>query len=1049
MQVADFLDELGYQDSPSFLGQRERALGTVPDYGHIFRLAKAKLSLCGVYTLRSRPDDPNAAATPVVYVCKAGSEEEADQLHRFVWNQDVVPFLIIHTPKGVKLYSGFRHELGKSGKVQGVLEPLTGFNNLSDLVAQFSAKSIDTGNLWRVRGSQVTPEYRVDWKLLKNLQTLDSVLQKDGLPRETTHALIGKYVYLHYLRDRDILSSKKLGRWGIDPKSVFGHQATIKGVSAVVDNLNNWLNGNVFPLSFRGPHAPKQDHLRYVAGVFHGDQVTTSGERQLSLDFQAYDFSFIPIETLSIVYEQFLHTPTPDGQKTHGRETGSYYTPIPIVNLMLAELEERRPLKRGMRVLDPSCGSGAFLVQCFRRLIETEFPPGTKPRPTELRELLEDHIFGVDVEKDACNVTELSLALTLLDYVDPPDLEDQRHRFKLPALRGKNIFDSNFFAEDAGWQPLFSKSKFDWIVGNPPWKRLNPSDLSEVDRPVWKWMKDHEKQCPVGGNQVARAFAWKAPDYLLENGEAALFLPAMTLFENPAEAFRREFFQRFQIHTVANFSNLAEVLSGGRFRVPAASFFYKYRQQDDLDINQSVRVYSPLVANQEPTRPEESGRRNESWSIVVNASEIRDIQLEQIASGNGLPWKLATWGSQLDSRLLNRLSKKFPTLGDIESSKQLILSEGLQLRRKGVGEDLERVDEVVGKNRLDVTQLEGLRHIFSFPTQAVILNDPDLKFARKGRAKLPLSVCKSPHIIVSAARTFAVYSDEYLIVPPRQIGIASPKDDEQFLRCLSLFLSADFAFYHQFMTSTQFGVQRGVATLSALRCIPIPLLELSKSDIKVWLQLHDHLLKTSPIILGQAEESKTQLTISRETSPKLQPLLGDLNALVSDALELDQYERALVSDFVHVRWELNDGKVGEPAVRKPSAKELAEYAKCLKRELDDFAGGRYSKRHYVQIVFDELSGMVATDFIKNLDLAKKVQVSPADDEQSKQLTRTRERLRIQRAQWVYFDRNLRIYEDTKTFIMKPMQRFHWTRTQAMLDAREIIAETLSPSELRG
>jgi hypothetical protein len=1048
MQVAEFLDALGYQDSPSFLSQRQRALGTIPDYGHIFRLAKAKLSLCGVYTLRSRPNDSNAPATPVVYVCKANSEQEADRLHRYVWNQDVVPFLMIHTPKGVKLYSGFRHELGKTGKVQGVLEPLTKFNDLSDLFAQFSAESIDTGNLWRARGSQVTPEYRVDWKLLKNLQTLDSALQKDGLPRETAHALIGKYVYLHYLRDRDILSLKKLDRWGIDPNSVFGHQATIKGVSAVVDNLNDWLNGNVFPLSFRGPHAPKQDHLRYVAGVFHGDEVTTAGERELSLDFQAYDFSFIPIETLSIVYEQFLHTPTADGKKTHGRETGSYYTPIPIVNLMLAELEERRPLKKGMRVLDPSCGSGAFLVQCFRRLIETEFPPGTKPRPTELRELLEDHIFGVDVEKDACNVTELSLALTLLDYVDPPDLEDQRHRFKLPALRGKNIFDSNFFAEEADWQLLFSKSKFDWIVGNPPWKRLNPSELSTVDGPVWKWMKDHEKHCPVGGNQVARAFAWKAPDYLLENGEAALFLPAMTLFENPAEAFRREFFQRFQVHTVVNFSNLAEVLAGGRFRVPAASFFYKYRP-DDVDIHESVRVYSPLVANQEPTRPKESGRRNESWSLVVNASEIRDIPLGQIADGSGLPWKLATWGSQLDTRLLDRLSHKFPSLGQLEDEGQFILSQGLELRREGAAEELERVDEVVGKNRLDVTQLEGLRHVFSFPANAVLLGEPDLIYVRKRGGKLPLSICKPPHVIVSAARNFAVYIDEYLIVPPRQIGIGSPQKDEQLLRCLSLFLSADFAFYHQFMRSTQFGVQRGRATLDALRAIPIPLLELSETQVKVWLQLHDRLLETSPITLVQAEDNKSQPALLSDTSPPIQPLLRQLNTLVSDALGLDQYERELVDDFVHVRLELNDGKVGEPAVRKPTPKELAEYGKCLKRELDDFVGGTYSKRHLIHIVFDELSGMVAIDFTKNLELAKKVQVSIAGAEESKQLERTRERLRAERAQWVYFDRNLRIYDGTKTFIMKPMQRFHWTRTQAMLDAREIIAETLSPSEPNG
>jgi type II restriction/modification system DNA methylase subunit YeeA len=64
-----------------------------------------------------------------------------------------------------------------------------------------------------------------------------------------------------------------------------------------------------------------------------------------------------------------------------------------------------------MRVLDPSCGSGAFLVQCYRRLIEKELVKrkGDKIRPVELREFLQDHIFGIDRDEDACQVTELSL----------------------------------------------------------------------------------------------------------------------------------------------------------------------------------------------------------------------------------------------------------------------------------------------------------------------------------------------------------------------------------------------------------------------------------------------------------------------------------------------------------------------------------------------------------------------------------------------------------------------------------------------------------------
>jgi hypothetical protein len=150
------------------------------------------------------------------------------------------------------------------------------------------------------------------------------------------------------------------------------------------------------------------------------------------LDFQPYDFSFIPIETLSVIYEQFLHSPK-NGKLSRGRKAGAYYTPLPLVNYILNELEMRRPLVEGMRVLDPSCGSGAFLVQCYRALIEKRLSNGPL-RPVELGELLVHHVYGLDRDGDACQVAEMSLILTLLDYTTPPDLENNP-RFKLPILR--------------------------------------------------------------------------------------------------------------------------------------------------------------------------------------------------------------------------------------------------------------------------------------------------------------------------------------------------------------------------------------------------------------------------------------------------------------------------------------------------------------------------------------------------------------------------------------------------------------------------------------
>ena len=1036
MLVDELIEELGYADSPYFLKKGTRPFATAPNVGHILRTAaKSKCSLLGVYALEDS-DNPVSTTCPVVYVCKANTETTADEIHRLVWNQDITPFLIVYTPKGVKFYSGFEY----SSRGDGHLSKLLSFNEASRIARKFHADEINSGRLWHSTSKRLKPERRVNWRLLDNLRNLDKHLQnRHGLPSGTSHALIGKYVYLSYLRDRGILSPRKLESWGIVENEVFGASASVSKLKRVITKLEGWLNGKIFPLSFSGPNAPKSDHVKIVAGVFNGDDVLPSGERQLSLDFKAYDFSFIPIETLSVVYEQFLHTPDEDGN-SKGKDEGAYYTPIPVVNYMLGEMEQARPLEDGVRVIDPACGSGAFLVQCYRRLIEKTYPQHRNKtvHPIDLRKLLVENIFGLDRDPDACAVTELSLLLTLLDYVDPPDLEDDK-RVKLPTLRGKNIFRTDFF--DPIPQTLVKKP-FGWIVGNPPWKKLNPRTLRENDKPAWQWMQENKKGRPVGGNELAQAFAWRVTELGDNESEFGLFLPAMTLFDNRATEFRQKFFGNLLLRSVVNFSNLAEVISAGRFRVPSASFFYALRDDEAIDDVQerTLRVFSPLVANQEVTRPEDQGERIESWCIVINESEIRDLDYADIASGSGLPWKVATWGSHNDVKLLRKLSRKHLTLGALQERKLLTISQGPDLRMKATktGEDkTEHFDELVRANELDTTALARLRHLFAFPKDACQPCNRHHLRLRAGRRTL--SVCRGPHVIVSAARTFAVYEEKYLVVPSRQIGIISPDDDRDLLKAISLFLSSDFALYHQLFTSTEFGVKRDRATLEALKRMPCPLSELSRAEFKPWVSLHKKLIKTTPRKVGDTKSDAP--TLFDENDP-LEELLIELNDLVSDSLGLSKRDRALVSDFVNVRLELNDGKVGRPAVDGPKTGELKAYATRLRNELDDFVGVDSQYRHSVEVIHDKESGMICVDFVKSKK-ATAISVLAADHATASALAKARQELQQETGQWVYFNRNLRLDDGMKTYLFKPMQKFHWTESQAMVDASEIIAETVS------
>lgn len=1063
MELSTLIENLGYNNSGNFFQRGTSAFDRVPDIGHILRAAGRRKAcrLQGVYLLR--PFNNEGSSVPVVYVCEADDLSAANDIHRLVWNQDIVPFLLILTPAGVRLYSGFQCNDRDTGEREGILEPLIQFNEISEQLTEFRAESIDSGELWRRRSDDIRPAKRVYWSLLENLKQLAKKF-RDQFGRQNVkniiHPLIGKYVYLHYLKDREFLSPRRLEEWGIEHNSVFGRTATLSGLQAICDKLDHFLNGRVFPLNFRGANSPTDDHVKRIAGAFAGD--TFDGEWQFHLPFAAFKFNFIPIETLSMIYEQFLHLPDnpdsdDDDEHSEGRKAGAYYTPIPVVNYMLAEMDKRRRLQRGVRVFDPSCGSGAFLVQCYRRLIEREFIyRKKKPAPHELATLLKRHIFGVDMDEDACSVAEFSLYLTLLDYVEPADLVDHP-RFRLPTLRKNNIFCSDFFKV----RPF--KTKFHWVIGNPPWKKLIPHKLEDRDKGALQWMKKNADSMPVGDNSLLQAFAWRSREFVAADGGCALLLHAMTLFEEFSANFRHKFFAAHRILAVTNFSNLARDLFAGRAIAPAAAFFFRPRKTneipDDLDM---TTVFSPLLANQETTRPNISGMRKETWSITVNGDEVRELPYSDIASGGGLPWKLAMWGSILDASLLGRMQRNWPSLGDLEArwsrrlasfivpprgSQQMFgISEGLQLRQKKSqkknAEKLDEVEEVRGKMKLDVKLLDSVRRLFRFSKDELLPvlsgknNQADEAWCRKGRGKLPLTVCRSPHVIVGAARNFAVYSEEFIVVPPRQIGIVSVNKNHQLLKVLALYLSSDFAYYHQFLTSTQFGVKRDVATLESLRQIPIPFLALSSAERTEWEALHDRLARTNPRLLPDSKQADAALDES-PVDDKQDAMLEELNCRVSDTLGLDEAERALVHDLVHVRLALNDGKIGRPAMQHAAPNELRTYAQWLKRELDSSADS--DNCYSVTVLHDALSGFIV---IQPANGRANVRVLAANSVAARTLTDARAHLCQERAQWVYFDRALRLHYGEETYLFKPIHRMHWTRTRAILDAVDVSIGSL-------
>jgi hypothetical protein len=1056
-------DALGYADSSRFIVPERVDDLPASELTFALRLASSECAKLGesahdvrfegAYVLQRESQAP---VVPVVYVVRTESDTAARQVHRFVWNQNQAPFLIVESRSTIRVYAGFAFERDDDNPL------VTASNNVADILAKlaaFRAESIDDGTFWSHWAHAVDPLKRVDESLLRDLESLDNRLQGQGVVRKASHGLIGKFVYLRYLRDRDILSNKKLAKWGINPDHLFTSKATLNAFRNADDELQKWLNGAVFSLGEAELSEITESHLQLVAGVFYGGSPIGADEIQPSL-FEIYDFSHIPIETLSCVYEQFLHDAKEDDGTSRGKTLGAYYTPLPLADFVLSELEQRRPLNPGMKVLDPACGSGAFLVQSYRRLIEKQRRiTGRNLRKTELRELLTRHVFGIDRDDDACRIAELSLILTLLDYVEPPDLEDTT--FKLPCLRGQNIFgpsrdfkgnalNADFFDDSGPVHEFLSSQRFHWIVGNPPWAEVKGTpDKDHEHFVVFKWMKAHSAEYPTSGNQIAEAFVWNAGKHLESDGVCGLVVPAMTWFKKEGHLFRRRFFTEHRVWCLANFANMRFTLFARRAIIAASAVFFS---QDPGYGGHSIVSFSPFVAEQVANRPAKANRRLVTWNIVVSGNDVREIENTTAAIGDSLTWKLAMWGTSRDKRLLQRCDTEFED-EDFRSLERLGIRkphEGCQLRRASpkemetsLAEDrtettkaLEHHPELIGKKTLRLTALRNVGRIFDFPSSAFRTIGEDECYIRKRGGSAGLAVSFPPHVLLDAARRFAVFADEFIAVPARQIGIAGDTTSTNHLRALSLFLSSDFAIYHQFFNSPQWGINIDRADLDTLLKMPVPIGRLSSTELSEWTDLHREL----------AAESRRQFAGRKSGNPDVRRsanLLADMNGRVFRLLGLRPTERWLVEDFVDCNMKMIGGKADSTTLASPTPSEQQSYLSTLRSALDSFLSARKGLRHKIEVLAESESVLLSVALVRS-NVAIPPVIHDAEHQASGDLRVIRDRLWSRHSQWVYFDRSLKIYEPNRGVLyqFKPLQRLHWTRRQAVLDADDIIADTL-------
>jgi hypothetical protein len=153
--------------------------------------------------------------------------------------------------------------------------------------------------------------------------------------------------------------------------------------------------------------------------------------------------------------------------------------------------------------------------------------------------------------------------------------------------------------------------------------------------------------------------------------------------------------------------------------------------------------------------------------------------------------------------------------------------------------------------------------------------------------------------------------------------------------------------------------------------------------------------------------------------------------------------RTIVEDFFANRLPLDTPSLINSVTKIPTRLELKEYAFALRDELDDFVMGE--SFHKVTITYSKELIECAIEITEN---NKPIPIDKNSVEKgglttAGLLAELGDKLRDQVAQWVYIQRGLRLFDGPRIYIYKTPRLIDWTRTQAIIDAGDIIGEFIS------
>jgi type I restriction-modification system DNA methylase subunit len=473
----------------------------------------------------------------------AGDIAPAVQLRRYAWSARL-PLSVLTDFEEFAIYDCRFEPQKDDGPATARLELFTYDHYVEPEVWEkifsvFSREAVLGGSLEKyakeTRGRRGTET--VDSAFLREIESWrdalarDLAVRNDLNQRQLNYAVqmtIDRIIFLRMAEDRGVEEYGRLLAL-VSGGDVYGR------LCEIFREADDRYNSGLFHFRYERDREEEPDTLTPSLKV--EDTVLRGIIRGLYYPESPYEFSVLPVDVLGQVYEQFLgkvirldgHTTVVEEKPEVRRAGGVFYTPTYIVGYIVKKtvgklLEGKRPGPRGgasrLKIVDPACGSGSFLIGAYQHLLDwhrdryvEDGPEKWKDRLyqgaggqwhltiDEKKRILLNNIYGVDIDPQAVEVTKLSLLLKVLEGESGSSLATQLRMFQeraLPdlddnikcgnSLIGPDLYDNeqmmlldeeehyriNVFDWESAFPQVFGGEipGFDAVIGNPPYIRI-------------------------------------------------------------------------------------------------------------------------------------------------------------------------------------------------------------------------------------------------------------------------------------------------------------------------------------------------------------------------------------------------------------------------------------------------------------------------------------------------------------------------------------------------------------------------------------------------